>query len=58
MSEISEIKSGDKVLVDIGHANGGYEAEVVHVYGKYFARIKYEGEEWDIMKNRLNKVEK
>ena len=58
MSDKTEIIAGDKVLVDIGHANGGYEAEVVHVYGRYFARIKFENEEWDIMKNRLKKVEK
>lgn len=58
MSEKTEIIKGDTVLVDVGHANGGYEAEVVHVYGNYFARIKYESEEWDIMKNRLQKIEK
>lgn len=57
MSEKTEIIKGDKVLVDVGHSNGGYEAEVVAVYGRYFARIKYEGEEWDIMKNRLRKIE-
>jgi len=49
----SEIKEGDTVIVDEGYRNGGYLAEVITVYGKYFARIRHEGDEWDIMKNRL-----
>jgi ribosomal protein L24 len=48
-----EIKEGDTVIVDEGYRNGGYEALVVTVYGKHFARIRHEDEEWDIMKNRL-----
>jgi len=46
------MKVGDKVIVDVGHANGGYEAEVVWI-GKLFARIKVNNDEWDIMKRRL-----
>ena len=55
-----DIKVGDKVLVDVDFANGGYEAEVIHT-AKYFSRIKADGVEWDIMTCRLtplsNKVE-
>ena len=49
---VNNIKKGDVVLVDIDFANGGYEAEVVHV-GDIFARIKSGGYEWDIMISRL-----
>jgi hypothetical protein len=44
---------GNIVIVDNQYANGGYEAEVIWV-GNHFARIKVKtGEEWDIMKRRL-----
>jgi len=46
------MKVGDIVIVDEGHPNGGYEAELTWV-GNLFARIKVEREEWDIMKRRL-----
>lgn len=46
------MKIGDIVLVDVGHPNGGYEAEIIWV-GKLFARIKNGNYEWDIMKRRL-----
>ena len=46
------MKTGDKVLVDVGHTNGGYEAEIIWI-GKYFARIRAGEYEWDIMANRL-----
>ena len=46
------MKDGDKVIVDEGYRNGGYEAELMWV-GKLFARIKCDDKEWDIMKSRL-----
>jgi len=47
------MKTGDMVIVDKEYLNGGYEAEIVTIYGNYFARIKVGEEEWDIMKRRL-----
>ena len=46
------MKVGDTVIVDEGYRNGGYKAEIVAI-GKYFATIKCDNEEWDIMKKRL-----
>lgn len=49
---IHNIKVGDTVFVDIGFANGGYEAEVITI-GKVYAHIKSENSSWDIMITRL-----
>ena len=49
---IHNIKKGDIVLVDCDFANGGYEAEVLHI-SNVFARIKADNTIWDIMICRL-----
>ncbi len=46
------MKVGSTVIVDEGYRNGGYKAVIVAL-GKYFATIKCDNEEWDIMRRRL-----
>jgi len=46
------MKEGDIVIVDEGHPNGGYEAEIVWSTGM-FSKIRYEGHEWELMTDRL-----
>lgn len=36
---------------------GGYDVEVVAVFGQHFCRVKSEDSEWDVMISRLSEKE-
>lgn len=46
------IKEGDTVIVDVGCANGGYEAKVIGI-ARVYAHIQVEDSEWCIVISRL-----
>lgn len=50
-------KPGEKVVVDQGRPNGGYEATVVsQTPGKLFTVIKRGDDQWTVMSDRLTKL--
>jgi hypothetical protein len=51
----TEIIPGEKVVLDKKYRNTSI-VEVVRL-GKYFATVKDEDSEWDVMKCRLTKIE-
>ena len=51
-----QFEIGEKVRLDVGFRNSSI-VEVVHqTSGKLFTTVKSDGQQWDVMTNRLTKI--